>query len=73
MKNGGFKLAGLPDHTSVITGVREGEIVRVVEQNDGKDKIVKRNEYDMSELVKGEVRIFRPVALSWIGELDAGW
>lgn len=70
---GGSNSAGMPDHTSVITGVKRDGTLEVVQQNDGRDKIVKRGSYDMRELVQGEVRIFRPVGLSWVGELDPSW
>lgn len=32
-----------------------------------------RGEYNMAELVEGEVRIYRAVGLSWVGELDVEW
>lgn len=67
------KWAGAPDHTAVITGVETNGILRTVEQNVGGVKRVREGEYDMSELVKGEVRIFRAVGESWVGELEPRW
>jgi hypothetical protein len=72
-KDGSQKWAGDPDHTAVVTGVELNGVLRVVEQNSGGVKVVKKGSYDMSELVKGEVRIFRAVSESWVGKLDAKW
>jgi hypothetical protein len=73
-KDGGRQQwAGMPDHTSVITGVKADGTLEVVEQNSGGVKIVKRGSYEMGQLVGGEVRIFRPVGKSWIGDLDPSW
>lgn len=67
------KWAGAPDHTAVITGVESNGVLRVVEQNVGGVKRVRNGEYNMEELVKGEVRIFRAVGESWVGKLDPRW
>ena len=67
------KWAGAPDHTAVITGVESNGVLRTVEQNVGGVKRVKKGEYDMSELVTGEVRIFRAVGESWAGKLEPRW
>jgi hypothetical protein len=72
-KNGSQKWAGSPDHTAVITRVDSNGVLSVVEQNVGNVKKVQRGSYDMSELVKGEVRIFRAVGINWAGELDPSW
>lgn len=72
-KNGGQKWAGAPDHTAVITGLDSNGVLSVVEQNVGNVKKVQTGSYDMSELVKGEVRIFRAVGTNWVGELDPSW
>ena len=69
----GQSWAGAPDHTSVVTAVERGGVLRVVEQNVGGVKIVQEGKYDFSELVAGEVRIFRAVGESWIGKLDPSW
>ncbi|KAH6719905.1 putative altered inheritance of mitochondria protein 3 [Leptodontidium sp. MPI-SDFR-AT-0119] len=71
--NGGWQTAGDPDHTAVVTGVDADGSVRVVEQNVGGKKVVMRGRYDMAEMVSGEVRIFRAVGVSWLGELSAAW
>lgn len=65
--------AGSPDHTAVITSVERGGILRVVESNAGGVKTVRQGKYDFSELVAGEIRIFRAVGESWIGPLDPTW
>jgi hypothetical protein len=62
-----------PDHTAVITGVQASGLLNVVEQNVGSVKKVQEGSYDMSELVRGEVRIFRAVSESWVGKLDPTW
>jgi hypothetical protein len=67
------KWAGAPDHTAVVTGVESNGVLRVVEQNVGGVKRVRNVEYDMSELVKGEVKIFRAVGESWVGKLEPRW
>jgi hypothetical protein len=67
------KWAGAPDHTAVIVEVESNEVVNVVEQNVGGVKRVRKGSYNMSELVKGEVRIFRAVGESWVGKLDPKW
>ncbi|TVY85554.1 hypothetical protein LSUE1_G000054 [Lachnellula suecica] len=72
-KNGSQKWAGAPDHTAVVTGVDSRGVLSVVEQNVGNVKNVQTGSYDMSELVKGEVRIFRAVGANWAGELDSSW
>lgn len=72
-KDGSQKWAGSPDHTAVVTGVDSEGVLSVVEQNVGGVKRVQRGKYDMGELVKGEVRIFRAVGVGWVGELDPSW
>jgi hypothetical protein len=65
--------AGDPDHTAVITNVDGNGALHVVEQNVGGVKKVRTGSYDLSEMFKGEVRIFRAVGESWIGPLDPNW
>lgn len=73
-KNGGREqFAGMPDHTSVITHVEPDGKLLVVESNTGGVKKVVNGSYDIADLVAGEVRIFRPVAKSWVGDLDPSW
>ena len=67
------KWAGAPDHTAVITEVDPNGVLKVVESNVGGVKRVQKGSYDMEELVKGEVRIFRAVGESWAGNLDPRW
>ncbi|CAL3964758.1 hypothetical protein PZA11_002313 [Diplocarpon coronariae] len=71
--NGSWATAGDPDHTAVVTGVEPSGVLRVVQQNVGNVKKVMEGKYDMSEMTTGEVRIFRAVGLSWLGELKAEW
>ncbi len=70
---GGEAWAGDPDHTAVITGVEPNGVLRVVEQNVSGKKRVQTGRYDMTQMVSGEVRIFRAVGESWIGKLDPKW
>lgn len=65
--------AGDPDHTAVVTSVDRDGKLHVVEQNVGGVKKVRTGSYDLSEMVKGEVRIFRAVGTSWLGPLDPKW
>ena len=67
------KWAGAPDHTAVVVGVEPNDVLSVVEQNIGGVKKVREGTYDMSELVKGEVRIFRAVGEGWVGKLEPKW
>lgn len=67
------KWAGAPDHTAVVVGVGPNGVLDVVEQNIGGVRKVRQGSYDMSELVKGEVRIFRAVGESWVGKLEPKW
>jgi hypothetical protein len=65
--------AGDPDHTAVVTSVERDGRVKVVQSNVGGSKNVAKGEYDLSEMVSGEARIFRAVAESWVGKLDPTW
>jgi hypothetical protein len=65
--------AGDPDHTAVVTSVDGNGVLSVVEQNVGGVKRVQVGSYDLSEMFKGEVRIFRAVGESWLGPLDPRW
>jgi hypothetical protein len=65
--------AGAPDHTAVVTGIDSNGVLAVVEQNVGGVKKVQVGSYNLSEMVKGEVRIFRAVGEGWIGPLDPTW
>lgn len=64
---------GAPNHTAVITAVERGGILKVLEQNVGPTKIVMEGKVDMSEMVSGEVRVFRPVGENWLVPLDLSW
>ncbi|KAF7879150.1 hypothetical protein EAF04_000349 [Stromatinia cepivora] len=70
---GGQKWAGMPDHTALVVGVTQTGILEVVEQNVGGVKKVVRGEYNVGELVGGEVRIYRVVGESWLGALELEW
>ncbi len=69
----GWKTAGMPDHTSVVVNVRSDGVMEVLEQNVGGVKIVKKGEYDLGTLTEGEVRVFRPVGVSWLGDMNPSW
>ena len=71
-----WSYAGAPDHTAVITHVEIDGVLRTVEQNSGGVKIVKEGKYDLSEMISGEVRIFRAVGENWLkplGPTDLSW
>lgn len=69
----GWKSAGAPDHTSVVTGVRPDGTLVVLEQNVGGKKIVMEGTYQLADLTEGEVRVFRPVGESWLGVPELAW
>lgn len=64
---------GAPHHTAVVTAVERGGILKVLEQNVGPTKIVMEGTVDLSEMVSGEVRVFRPVGENWLVPLDISW
>lgn len=66
----GESFAGVPDHTAVVTRVEANGVLRTVEQNIGGVKIVKEGIYDLSEMVGGEVRIYRAAGERWLKPLD---
>jgi hypothetical protein len=69
----GESFAGAPDHTAVITHVEPDGVLRTLEQNIDGVKIVKEGRYDLSEMVGGEVRVFRAAGEKWLKPLDATW
>lgn len=71
--NGCQSWAGAPDHTAVITGVDRDGALSIVQQNVGGVKRVSEGTCDISELVGGEIRVFRAVGESWAGVLDTKW
>lgn len=71
-KGGAEKNIRLAHHTAVVVGV-EGDVLRVVEQNGSVALGVGLESYDLTEMVKGEMGIFRVVGESWLGELEASW
>ena len=69
-REGGRKVAE-PGHTGIVVKVDYKGVLYVLEANATPDKKVAEGEYDLREMVKGEVRIFRAVSKEWSGqELD---
>lgn len=68
-----WSYAGDPDHTAVVTRVERGGALAVVEQNLGGVKKVVNGRYDLSEMIGGEVRVFRAVGENWLAPLDPSW
>jgi len=66
-KDGGRKVAE-PGHTSIIVKVDYEGVLHVLEANATPDKKVVEGEYDLREMIKGEIRIFRAVSKGWSGE-----
>jgi hypothetical protein len=60
--------SGNPDHTSVVTSAGV-PLVHVVHQNLGGVKRVATGTYNFSELVSGQIRVFRVMPREWAGEL----
>jgi len=69
----GNSYRGAPHHTAVITAVERNGILKVLEQNVGPTKKVMDGTVDLSEMVSGEVRVFRPVGENWLVPLDLSW
>lgn len=68
--NGSTSFAGMPDHTAVVTNVNGSEI-EYLNQNTGGVKRVQPGKQIFSDLVSGDVKIFRVVWKEWAGELKA--
>ena len=64
--------AGAPDHTSVVTGMKES-MVEILHQNVGGVRKVQRGELVVEELVSGKLWVYRPVWESWAGSLAPAW
>ncbi|KAL9598093.1 MAG: hypothetical protein Q9219_004724 [cf. Caloplaca sp. 3 TL-2023] len=71
-KGAGEKNVRLSHHTAVIVGV-EGDVVKVVEQNGCVVGGVGEERYDLGEMRRGEVEVFRVVGEKWVGGLVADW
>jgi myosin tail region-interacting protein MTI1 len=64
---------GAPMHTAVVVGVEKGgEVIKVMEQNINFVKRVVEGNYQLKELVGGEMQLYRPVGESW-AKLEATW
>ncbi|ODV83711.1 hypothetical protein CANARDRAFT_74713 [[Candida] arabinofermentans NRRL YB-2248] len=68
---------GSPDHTAIILEVEEGEDgfdqLTVAHQNVNGSKVVVKEKLELSKLLEGELKVFRPVAADWIEELTPMW
>ncbi|KAL8714731.1 MAG: hypothetical protein Q9225_006503 [Loekoesia sp. 1 TL-2023] len=71
-KGAGEKNIRLSHHTAVIVGV-EGDVVKVVEQNGCVAGGVGVERYNLGEMMRGEVEVFRVVGEKWVGALVADW
>lgn len=71
-KGAGEKNIRLSHHTAVVVGV-EGDMVRVVEQNGCVSGGVGVEKYDLGQMIRGEVVVFRVVGEGWGGALTAEW
>lgn len=61
---------GAPDHTAVVTQNTPGSWkFQLVHQNIGGVKRVQTGTFDASEVVKGQVKIYRVVGKEWAGDL----
>lgn len=68
-------IAGMPDHTAIVSKVVNGGPlnVEVLEQNIGGRRVVMRGEYDFGTIVEGRVVAYRPFWKEWAGELECTW
>ncbi|KAI4176651.1 MAG: hypothetical protein LQ343_000942 [Gyalolechia ehrenbergii] len=71
-KGAGEKNIMLSHHSAVIVGV-EGDVVKVVEQNGCVAGGVGVEKYNLGEMMRGEVEVFRVVGENWVGALVADW
>lgn len=71
-EDGSEKWTDQRGHIAVVTRVRSNGAL-VLEQNVESVKLVLEGEYDMRNMTKGEAKIFRPVGVIWISELDWSW
>ncbi|KAI4181735.1 MAG: hypothetical protein L6R41_006437 [Letrouitia leprolyta] len=71
-KGPGEKNIRLSHHSAVIVGV-DGDVVKVVEQNGCVAGGVGVEKYDLGEMKRGEVEVFRVVGEKWVGALVADW
>ncbi|MCJ1249121.1 hypothetical protein MMC30_006344 [Trapelia coarctata] len=71
-KGAGEKNVRLAHHTAVITGV-EGDVINVIEQNGAVPLTVSEDKYNLTEMIRGEVNIYRVVGEKWLPPLDANW
>ncbi|KAI5959425.1 uncharacterized protein KGF55_005403 [Candida pseudojiufengensis] len=67
-QNGSSQTVGMPDHTSIVTGVI-GDKIKVVEQNVNGIRKVKDGEYIPKNLVEGELYVYRVMPAEWAGTL----
>jgi len=66
-KEGGRKVVE-PGHTSIIVRVDYNGVLYVLEGNATPNRKVVDGEYDLRQMIKGEIRIFRAVSKNWSGE-----
>ncbi len=71
-KGAGEKNIRLSHHTAVMVGV-EGDVVEVVEQNGCVSGGVGVEKYNLEQMIRGQVEVFRVVGEGWAGALKADW
>lgn len=62
----------LAHHTAVVTRV-DGDVITVVEQNGSVPMAVGFESYNLEQMVRGEMKIFRVIGESWCDNLEATW
>ena len=72
VKGEGEKNVRLGHHTAVLVGV-EGDCMCVVEQNGVVEGGVGEVRYDLGEMIRGDVKVYRVVGEGWCGPLEASW
>jgi hypothetical protein len=68
----GSSKIGIPDHTAILISII-GDKITVAEQNMGGINRVRKGKIILSELVDGELQIYRPIWKTWVGELIPIW
>lgn len=71
-KGAGEKNIRLSHHTAIVLDV-DGDVIKVMEQNGSVSGAVGVEKYDLNQMTKGEIEVFRVVGETWVGALVADW
>ena len=71
-KGNGEKKVRMAHHTAVIMAI-ESNVIKVVEQNGTIPYAVSNGQYDLEEMQKGSLKVYRVVGEKWCPPLTADW